>query len=156
MIDGYKTNIEHKADIENCFLSLNPKVATLAQQGEWTPFPLPNDDDKTDFIDGLHTLGGSGDPNLREGIAFYIYMINVNMDHAPSATQTVTSSSSPSSTTWISKPRWASCSCSSERSAWCRGVFGSQYDWDPGHIVWLGGISRRSGGQGGSCRNWDR
>ena len=81
MIDGYKTNIEHKADIENCFLSLNPKVATLAQQGEWTPFPLPNDDDKTDFIDGLHTLGGSGDPNLREGIAFYIYMINVNMDH---------------------------------------------------------------------------
>ena len=79
-IDGYKTNIDHKADIENCFLSLNPKVTTLAQQGEWAPFPLPPNDQKIDFVDGLHTLGGSGDPNLREGIALYVYMINADMD----------------------------------------------------------------------------
>jgi homogentisate 1,2-dioxygenase len=25
-------------------------------------------------------LGGSGDPNLREGVALYVYMINANMD----------------------------------------------------------------------------
>jgi homogentisate 1,2-dioxygenase len=80
-LDGYKANIPHKSDIENCFLTLNPKVATLAEQGEWAPFPLPKDDEKIDFVDGLHTLGGSGDPNLREGVALYVFMINADMDH---------------------------------------------------------------------------
>lgn len=80
-IDGYKANISHKADIENCFLTLNPKVATLAEQGEWAPFPLPKEDENIDFVDGLHTLGGSGDPNLREGVALYVFMINTDMDH---------------------------------------------------------------------------
>jgi homogentisate 1,2-dioxygenase len=79
--DGYKTDIPHKADIENCFLTLNPRVATLAEQGEWAPFPLPKEDEKIDFVDGLHTIGGSGDPNLREGIALYVFMINADMDH---------------------------------------------------------------------------
>jgi homogentisate 1,2-dioxygenase len=32
-------------------------------------------------VDGLHTLGGSGDPNLREGLALYVFMINTSMDH---------------------------------------------------------------------------
>jgi len=65
--------------IENCFLSLNPKVALLPQQAEWTPFPIPPSSEPTDFIDGLHTLAGSGDPNIREGIALYVYMINTSM-----------------------------------------------------------------------------
>lgn len=56
-------------------------MTTLAGQAEWAPFPLPNDDEKIDFVDGLHTLGGSGDPNLREGIALYVFMINADMDH---------------------------------------------------------------------------
>lgn len=51
------------------------------QQAEWSPFPLPPDDEKIDFVDGLHTLGGSGDPNLREGVALYVFMINADMDH---------------------------------------------------------------------------
>ncbi|RDL29912.1 putative homogentisate 1,2-dioxygenase [Venustampulla echinocandica] len=76
--NGYK-KIETKAHIENCFLSLNPGVDTLPEQAEWTPFPLPKDDEKIDFVDGLHTLAGSGDPNLREGMALYVYMINTNM-----------------------------------------------------------------------------
>ncbi|KAJ5084688.1 hypothetical protein NUU61_009267 [Penicillium alfredii] len=79
--NGYKANIPHKADIENCFLTLNPKVTTLAEQGEWAPFPLPTEQEKIDFVDGLHTVGGSGDPNLREGIALYVFMINADMDH---------------------------------------------------------------------------
>ncbi|KAJ9224073.1 hypothetical protein DTO169C6_3693 [Paecilomyces variotii] len=78
---GYKANIETKSHIENCLLTLNPKVETLAEQAEWLPFPLPNEDEKIDFVDGLHTLGGSGDPNLREGIALYVFMINADMDH---------------------------------------------------------------------------
>ncbi|KAJ9624944.1 hypothetical protein H2203_004895 [Taxawa tesnikishii (nom. ined.)] len=77
---GYK-EIKSKAHIQNCFLSLNPAVDTLPEQAEWAPFPLPSDDEKVDFIDGLHTLGGSGDPNLREGIALYVYMINASMEN---------------------------------------------------------------------------
>ncbi|KAF5627048.1 homogentisate 1 2-dioxygenase [Fusarium sp. NRRL 52700] len=75
---GY-SSIETKSHIENCFLSLNPKVEPLYQQAEWSPFPLPEDDETIDFTDGLHTLAGSGDPNLRQGIAVYVYMINASM-----------------------------------------------------------------------------
>ncbi|KAG9233650.1 RmlC-like cupin domain-containing protein [Amylocarpus encephaloides] len=76
--NGYKT-IETKSNIENCFLSINPKVELLPEQAEWTPFPIPGPEDKVDFVDGLHTLGGSGDPNLKEGMALYVYMISSSM-----------------------------------------------------------------------------
>ncbi|KAL4929446.1 RmlC-like cupin domain-containing protein [Aspergillus undulatus] len=78
--DGYKANIPHKGDLENCFLTPNPRVATLPSQGEWSPFPLPPSFEKIDFVDGLHTLAGSGDPNLREGLALYVYMFNTSME----------------------------------------------------------------------------
>jgi len=75
---GYKQYKTH-SHIENCFLSLNPAVATLPEQAEWSPFPLPSSTDKIDFTNGLHTLAGSGDPNLREGIALYVYTFNESM-----------------------------------------------------------------------------
>ncbi|CZR63056.1 probable homogentisate 1,2-dioxygenase [Phialocephala subalpina] len=76
--NGYKP-LKHTSNIENCFLSLNPKISTLPEQAEWTPFPIPPKDTPTDFVNGLHTLCGSGDPNIREGIALYVYMINSSM-----------------------------------------------------------------------------
>lgn len=51
----------------------------MPEQAEWTPFKLPAEGESIDFVDGLHTLCGSGDPNLREGIAVYVYAINSNM-----------------------------------------------------------------------------
>ncbi|KAF5002063.1 hypothetical protein FDECE_10742 [Fusarium decemcellulare] len=75
---GYKP-INSRSEIENCFLSLNDKVDTLPGQAEWSPFPLPAEGDEVDFTDGLHTLAGSGDPNLREGIALYIFSFNKSM-----------------------------------------------------------------------------
>jgi homogentisate 1,2-dioxygenase len=68
-----------KSHIENCFLSCNHRVETLPEQAEWSPFLFPGDDESIDFVDGLHTLAGSGDPNIKEGIALYIYVINANM-----------------------------------------------------------------------------
>ncbi|KAH7134424.1 RmlC-like cupin domain-containing protein [Dactylonectria macrodidyma] len=76
---GY-SKIETKSHIESCFLSLNPAVESLPQQAEWSPFQLPKEDEKIDFTDGLHTLCGSGDPNLSQGIALHVYMINTSMD----------------------------------------------------------------------------
>ncbi|KAM0331293.1 hypothetical protein ACHAQA_002963 [Verticillium albo-atrum] len=75
---GY-SKIETQSHIENCFLSSNAAVEALPEQAEWAPFPLPPADQSIDFSDGIHTLGGSGDPNLRQGIATYVYMINASM-----------------------------------------------------------------------------
>jgi len=77
--DGY-VKVDSQSHIENCFLSCNPKVETLPEQAEWSPFPLPGEGESIDFIDGLHTLAGSGDPNIKEGVALYVYMINKSMD----------------------------------------------------------------------------
>ncbi|KAL3426720.1 homogentisate -dioxygenase [Phlyctema vagabunda] len=73
---GYSP-VDSTANIQNCFLSSNNAVEVLPEQAEWTPFPLP--ETPTDFVDGLHTLGGSGDPNLRQGMALYVYMFNKDM-----------------------------------------------------------------------------
>jgi homogentisate 1,2-dioxygenase len=67
--------------VENKFLSLNPDVKTVAGVSEFAPFPLPPKNQKVDFIDGLHTLLGSGDPDLREGIAQHVFMINQSMEN---------------------------------------------------------------------------
>jgi homogentisate 1,2-dioxygenase len=37
----------------------------------WDPLPFP--DAPADFIDGLATMGGNGDPSLRSGVAVHIY-----------------------------------------------------------------------------------
>ncbi|KAK9796561.1 putative homogentisate 1,2-dioxygenase [Seiridium cardinale] len=79
LAEGYRA-IETKSHVENCFLSLNPKVEGLPEQAEWSPFLLPDESDRIDFTDGLHTLCGSGDPNLRQGIALSVYMINASMN----------------------------------------------------------------------------
>ncbi|KAF2730224.1 Homogentisate 1,2-dioxygenase [Polyplosphaeria fusca] len=76
---GY-ASFETKSNVENCFLSVNPKVETLAEQAEWSPFKLPQEGEKIDFADGLHTLAGSGDPNIKEGLALYVYMFNSSME----------------------------------------------------------------------------
>ncbi|RTE70024.1 hypothetical protein BHE90_015589 [Fusarium euwallaceae] len=54
-------------------------VKSIASQAEWAPFELP--DKKTDFVDGVKTVGGSGDANLRDGIALHIYAINSSMEN---------------------------------------------------------------------------
>ena len=43
----------------------------------WLPFDIPAA--PTDFVAGLKTLCGSGDPTLREGVAFHIYAANASM-----------------------------------------------------------------------------
>jgi len=42
--------------------------------------PLPIPESPTDFIDGLHTLGGVGTPALRRGYAVHLYVANRNME----------------------------------------------------------------------------
>ena len=46
-------------------------------QMRWSPFDLPKED--TDFIEGLATVCGAGDPKTRHGVAVHIYTCNTSM-----------------------------------------------------------------------------
>lgn len=47
----------------------------------WYPFDVPDasKDGKVDFISGLKTVAGSGDPTLLEGLATHVYTANISM-----------------------------------------------------------------------------
>ncbi|KIK58015.1 hypothetical protein GYMLUDRAFT_75099 [Collybiopsis luxurians FD-317 M1] len=53
--------------------------ASNPTQLAWHPFDLPSDDKEVDFVDGIKTLAGNGDPTLREGLAVHVYLANSSM-----------------------------------------------------------------------------
>jgi homogentisate 1,2-dioxygenase len=44
----------------------------------WAPLPEPSA--PTDFVDGLHTVGGAGSPEARRGFAVHLYAANTSME----------------------------------------------------------------------------
>jgi homogentisate 1,2-dioxygenase len=50
-------------------------------QLRWHPFPLPADSDSVNFVQGLSTVCGAGDPRMRSGAAIHVYTCNKSMDH---------------------------------------------------------------------------
>jgi len=49
-------------------------------QTRWKPFPLPDQNEKVDFIQGMKTLGGAGSIESKSGFAIHIYACNQSMD----------------------------------------------------------------------------
>ncbi|KAJ1718524.1 hypothetical protein LPJ53_006475, partial [Coemansia erecta] len=47
-------------------------------QIRWLPFDIP--ENSVDFVDGLRTLGGAGDPAVKNGLAVHIYTASRSMD----------------------------------------------------------------------------
>ena len=45
----------------------------------WSPMPLASRQDSVDFVDGLQTMCGAGDPSLKEGVAIHMYTCNAPM-----------------------------------------------------------------------------
>ncbi|KAK0193433.1 homogentisate 1,2-dioxygenase [Armillaria mellea] len=72
---GYPDN----PDMESNFLPINSKVHISPTQLKWTPPPFPSSTDEVDFIAGLKTIGGNGEPTAREGLALHIYLANASM-----------------------------------------------------------------------------
>ncbi|KAI0147169.1 homogentisate 1,2-dioxygenase [Xylariaceae sp. FL1272] len=66
-------------DLEATFTPLNPNVEFTPQDYGWDKFALPGDDAVIDFVDGLKTIGGHGDPSLKEGLAVHMYLANSSM-----------------------------------------------------------------------------
>jgi homogentisate 1,2-dioxygenase len=59
---------------------LNPKIHVSPTQLAWHPFDIPQQS-KVDFISGLKTLAGNGEPTAREGLAIHIYAANCSMEN---------------------------------------------------------------------------
>ncbi|KII95684.1 hypothetical protein PLICRDRAFT_96456 [Plicaturopsis crispa FD-325 SS-3] len=57
----------------------NPRVHHVPSQLAWDPFALPQSTDLVDFVQGLKTIGGQGDPTLSKGLAIHIYAANISM-----------------------------------------------------------------------------
>ncbi len=54
-----------------------PNGVTPPNQMRWDPLPIPAT--PTDFLDGLVTMGGNGDPQLQSGCAIHVYAANRSM-----------------------------------------------------------------------------
>ncbi|KAI9759961.1 MAG: hypothetical protein M4579_001994 [Chaenotheca gracillima] len=72
------TDMGTNPDTEANFLPSNPRVHLSAQQIAWLPLEVPKEGE-VDFVQGLKTMAGSGDPTLREGIATHMYLANASM-----------------------------------------------------------------------------
>ncbi|KAI5296015.1 hypothetical protein KEM52_006066 [Ascosphaera acerosa] len=72
-----QTDLPDENDVESSFLPLNPKVHVSPTQLAWLPFDIPSE--PTTFAEGLHTIAGSGDPSLREGLATHVFLANKSM-----------------------------------------------------------------------------
>ncbi|KAJ2945522.1 hypothetical protein O0L34_g339 [Tuta absoluta] len=51
-------------------------------QSRWLPFDIPPPSKSVDFVAGLHTVAGAGDPRSRHGIAIHVYLCNASMDNS--------------------------------------------------------------------------
>ena len=56
-----------------------PFCVVTPNQLRWGPFRPGSDSSPRDFVTGLHTVAGAGDPALREGIAIHVYIANQSM-----------------------------------------------------------------------------
>jgi homogentisate 1,2-dioxygenase len=54
------------------------EVPTPPNQLRWDPFPIP--ETATDFVDGLVTIAGNGDPAAQTGVAVHVYAANQSME----------------------------------------------------------------------------
>lgn len=65
--------------IDNGLLTNNfEKCAPNPNQMRWLPFEIPKEKE-VDFVEGLSTIGGSGDPSIKTGLAVHLYLCNVSM-----------------------------------------------------------------------------
>ena len=55
------------------------ELPTPPTQFRWNPLPIP--EHRTDFVQGIVTMGGSGDPAFQTGVAIHIYTANASMEH---------------------------------------------------------------------------
>ena len=68
-------------DLEANFSLNNTNIAFTPQDMGWNAFDLPSESSTVDFIASWKTIGGHGDPSLKEGLAVHVYMANTSMEN---------------------------------------------------------------------------
>ena len=53
------------------------ETPTPPNQMRWNPIPMP--EKPTDFVEGITTMGGSGDPAMQTGVGVHLYAANASM-----------------------------------------------------------------------------
>ena len=61
----------------NLLISKFDEIETTPNQLRWNPLPMP--ENETDFVDGITTIAGNGDPFSQHGIAVHIFACNKDM-----------------------------------------------------------------------------
>ncbi|KAI9304671.1 homogentisate 1,2-dioxygenase [Cunninghamella echinulata] len=56
------------------------KCIVTPTQLRWSPFDLPKDTEKVDFVQGLKSVAGAGEPSCCSGLAVHVYTANTDMD----------------------------------------------------------------------------
>jgi homogentisate 1,2-dioxygenase len=76
-----RPSVVHKRfrPIEKGFIRTGPfnEVPPPPSQLRWYPLPIPTK--PTDFIDGIVTMGGNGDPRANTGVGIHVYAANAHM-----------------------------------------------------------------------------
>lgn len=75
---GFKS-LPPNPHLESNFLPINPRVHVSPTQLAWRPLDIPPSTTEVDFVDGIKTMAGNGDPTLHEGLAVHIYVANTSM-----------------------------------------------------------------------------
>ncbi|KAF2811740.1 putative homogentisate 1,2-dioxygenase [Mytilinidion resinicola] len=66
-------------DLEACFAPQNPNVHYTPLTYTWGPLDIPEASQSINFYQGIKTMGGRGDPTIREGVAVHMYAANTSM-----------------------------------------------------------------------------
>ncbi|KAF9881833.1 homogentisate 1, 2-dioxygenase [Colletotrichum karsti] len=78
---GNLTKMPRNPDIESKFTSGNENIDFVPGGLCWRAFPIPNaDEPAADFVQGLKTIVGHGDPMTKEGQAVHVYTANTSMN----------------------------------------------------------------------------
>ena len=59
-------------------------VPTAPNQLRWNPLPMPSE--ATDFVEGIVTMAGNGDPHAQSGAAVHLYAANRSMSRRLAST----------------------------------------------------------------------
>ena len=77
-----RPSVVHKPfhEIDSGLLRSGPfdEVPPTPSQMRWNPLPIPSE--PTDFVDGLVTMAGNGDPGTQIGLAIHLYAANRSME----------------------------------------------------------------------------
>ncbi|HET7348664.1 MAG TPA: homogentisate 1,2-dioxygenase, partial [Acidobacteriaceae bacterium] len=76
-----RPSVTHKpfAEIGSGLFRSGPftELPSPPNQMRWNPIPMP--DKPTDFVEGIVTMGGSGDPAMQIGVGVHLYAANASM-----------------------------------------------------------------------------